>query len=135
MKIFDYFRKIHNLKIVITERERKYAARERLNLIKSHEKAMKIQAESLKNQIEKEFNRKIDIKNDEINNLKKLINHLKSSYENLHSLSGEFAIEFRTAALLAGKSQNRFANIEDRALREAERIERKIGKFINSEDV
>ena len=135
MRILNWFRKRHDLKIAITERERKHALRERLNLMKQHEKALTAQKESLKREFDKELSRKLDVKQDEIDNLKKLLTHLKTSFENLHSLSGEFAIEFRTAALLAGKSQNRFANIEDRALREAERIERKIGKFITRGDI
>ena len=133
--LFDYFKRVHDVKIQVIERERSSAAKERLDLIKQHERAIKKQAEDLRKEFEKELQDKIDNKQDEIDNLKKLISHLKSSYENLHSLSGEFAMEFRTAALLAGKSQNRFANIEDRALREAARIEKKIGKFINQEDL
>ena len=130
MRIFDFLKKRHDLKIAITERERTNAVKDRLLLLKHHERQMRKQAEDLRKEFNIELQDKLSIKQDEINNLKKLINHLKSSYENLHSLSGEFALEFRTAAILASKSQNRFVNIEDRALREAEKIEKKIGKFI-----
>lgn len=130
MKIFTFLKKRHDWKITIIERERTTAVKERLVLLKQHERAMKNQAEALRIEFKKELDQKIDEKNQEIRNLKKLLSHLKESFENLHSLSGELAMEFRTVAILAGKSQNRFVNIQDRALREAEHIEGKIGKII-----
>jgi len=133
MKIFDFLKKRHDLKISITERERKNASIQRLNLINQYEKAMRNQAEVYQKDFDKELKKRLEEKNEEIRILKKLIANLKHSFENLHSLSGELAVEFRTVAIIAGKTQNRFVNIQDRALREAETIDLKINKVIDME--
>lgn len=128
--LFDYFKKIHDVKNQVIERERKEACRERLNLIKSHEKAMKKQAEDLRREFDKELQDKIDNKQDEIDNLKKLIRYIKNSGENIQILSNEFEMELRGLLLVLGRMQNRFTNIEDRAFRETKKIEKKVDKFI-----
>jgi len=134
MRILNWFKKRHDLKISITERERKHALRERLNLMKQHEKALIAQKESLKREFDKELSRKLDIKQDEIDNLKKLIRYIKNSGENIQILSNEFEIELRSLLLILGKMQNRFGNIEDRAFRETEKISKKANKFIQQEE-
>lgn len=131
----DWFKKRHDLKIAIIERERSQACRERLNLIKVHERAMKKQAEDLKQAFNKELEKKLDTKQDEIDNLKKLIRYIKNSGENIQILSNEFEIELRSLLLILGKMQNRFGNLEDRAFRETKKIEKKVDKFIQVEDV
>jgi uncharacterized membrane protein YgaE (UPF0421/DUF939 family) len=135
MKIFDYFRKIHDIKNVVIERERKIATRERLNLIKQHEKALKNQADDLRKEFSKTLNQKLETKQDEIDNLKKLIRYIKNSGENIQILSSEFEIELRSLLTILGKMQNRFGNIEDRAFRETKKIEKKVDRFIQQEEI
>ena len=48
--------------------------------------------------------------------------------EHLIQIMASYDISFR-------KSQNRFANIADRVLREADTIDKKIGKFIGKEEL
>lgn len=133
MRVWDWVKTKHDLSIAVTERERKAAARSRLNLLNHHEKALKNQAEKLRKEFDRELNEKLNRKDSEIQELKKMIRYLKSSYENLQILSGEFELELRGAAMLVGKLQNRFANIEDRAFRETKKIEKKIDKFIKQD--
>jgi hypothetical protein len=133
MKIFDYFKKIHDIKNVVIERERKIATRERLNLIKQHEKALKNQADDLRKEFSKTLNQKLETKQDEIDNLKKLIRYIKNSGENIQILSSEFEIELRSLLTILGKMQNRFGNIEDRAFRETKKIEKRVDRFIQQE--
>ena len=133
MKIFDGFRKKHELKLLVIERERTRASREKLNLIKRYEKSMIKQAENLRKEFDKELSEKIDKKNTEIHNLKKLMFNIKSSAEDVQSLSAEMEIELRTANIVMGKSQNRFSNIEQRAFREIQKIDKKIEKYIDLE--
>jgi thymidylate synthase len=135
MKIFDYFKKIHDIKNVVIERERKIATRERLNLIKQHEKALKNQADDLRKEFSKTLNQKLETKQDEIDNLKKLIRYIKNSGENIQILSSEFEIELRSLLTILGKMQNRFGNIEDRAFRETKKIEKKVDRFIQQEEI
>lgn len=130
MKIFDWLKKRHDLKLAIIERERTQACRERLNLIKQHEKAIKTQAENMRKEFDKELQQKLDNKQDEIDNLKKLIRYIKNSGENIQILSNEFEMELRGLLLMLGRMQNRFTNIEDRAFRETKKIEKKVDKFI-----
>lgn len=128
--LFDYFKRVHDVKIQVIERERSSAAKERLDLIKQHERAIKKQAEDLRKEFEKELQDKIDNKQDEIDNLKKLIRYIKNSGENIQILSNEFEMELRGLLLVLGRMQNRFTNIEDRAFRETKKIEKKVDKFI-----
>ena len=130
MHLFDGFRERGNLKRLITERERDRASRIRLNIIKANEKAMLKQADTLRKEFDRELNDKLREKDNEIRLLKKLIFSIKSSAEDIQVMGSEFELELRAANVMIGKFQNRFANIEGRAFREIQKIEKKVDKFI-----
>lgn len=134
-KIFDFLRQRHNLKLTIIERERTNATKERLYLLKQHEKEMLKQKEELQKQFKKELDDKLEIKDNQIRDLKKLIRFIKNSSENIQILSNEFEIELKTLLITLGKMQNRFSNIENRAYRETKKLESKVDRFLQEEPV
>ena len=134
-KIFDFLKRRHDLKLTIIERERTQATKERLSLIRQHEKEMLKQREDLKKEYEKELNDKLDAKDNQIRDLKKLIRFIKNSSENIQILSNEFEIELKSLLVILGKMQNRFGNIEHRAFRETQKLEKKGDRFLQEEPV
>jgi len=78
-KIFDFLKKRHDLKLAIIERERTQATKERLSLIRQHEKELLKQREDIKKEYEKELSEKLDAKDNQIRDLKKLIRFITST--------------------------------------------------------
>ena len=134
-KVFLFFKKRHDLKVAIIERERTLAAKQRLEITNKYEKILREQAEALRKEFDKELREKIKEKNNEIQRLKDLIKYIKNSGENLQILSKEFELELRGLLVMMGKIQNRFTNIEYRAHRETQKIDKKIDKYIEMEDI
>lgn len=134
-KIFLFFKRRHDLKIAVIERERTHAAKQRLEITNRYEKKLRDQAEELRKEFDKELREKLKAKNDEIQRLKDLIKYIKNSGENLQILSKEFELELRGLLVMMGKIQNRFTNIEYRAHKETQRIDKKIDKYIGMEDI
>lgn len=129
-KLFTWFKNRHELKEKIIQRERRFAAEERLFLINEYESKLKKQRKELRVEYEKELKKEISIKNIEIQNLKKLLRSIKIFGDNLQVLSSEFAVELESLLVVLGKMQNRFVNIEYRAHRETRKIEKKSNKVI-----
>lgn len=116
----------------IIQRERHQAAEERIKLIKLYEAKIRKEREEIQAECEKRLKNEIDIKNTEINDLKKILNSIKIFGENLQILSGEFEMELRSLLMLMGKMQNRFVNIQFRAETETKKIEKKCEKIENN---
>jgi len=131
----DMFKKRHDLKLAIIERERTQACKDRLMLLRQYERDIKKHDADLRKEFENELKEKMESKQDEIDNLKNLIRYIKNSGENIQILSNEFEMELRSLLLMLGRMQNRFGNIEDRAFRETKKIEKKVDKFIQVEDI
>ena len=135
MKKWKIFKRRHDLKLAIIERERTQATKERLSLIRQHEKELLKQREDIKKEYEKELSEKLDAKDNQIRDLKKLIRFIKNSSENIQILSNEFEIELKSLLVILGKMQNRFGNIEHRAFRETQKLEKKVDRFLQEEPV
>lgn len=134
-RIFLFFKKRHDLKISIIERERNYAAKQRFELQRKHEKDLRNLTEELRKEFDSELKAKIKEKNNEIRNLKDVIRYIRNSGENLQILSKEFELELRGLLVMMGKMQNRFSNIEFRAHKETQNIDKKIEKYIGEDGI
>ena len=134
-KIFDFLKRRHDLKLAIIERERTQATKERLSLIRQHEKEMLRQKEELKKEFDKQLSESLEAKDNQIRDLKKLIRFIKNSSENIQILSNEFEIELKSLLVILGKMQNRFGNIEHRAYRETQKLEKKVDRFLQEDPV